>query len=512
MKRKMVCVLLAAALLLGLLAPCASAAQEPMEGMYTFAYHSELNGADLTHDFYYSERFFDHPATEYDHELATATLGLAMAAFNTWESDPYHWVDGNVGREDNLEAAYKTLGFTDAQFYHYDVSQNTVEDYAAYGIARKTLTAPDGGTSTLVVLMVRGGGYGNEWVANLKPGEGNVHEGFAAAVPEIFASLRDYLAAASAREELGTVKLWMGGYSRGGALAGLLAARVAQELPEIGRENTFVYTFAAPAALTADCDAALRWDHDNNHNADGTLKEQWDTSNVFNLVGSGDIVTRVLPESWGFHRNGNDRYLPAVRVRAEVAELNAALADMGAEELDFGLLAASEDTDSLETVLASFCGSQSQFVAKYQDAMMDIMECVFTRTEKEVQDGEILSDEELLFWLSTMGHMEQFPIWTVARNLWLASSMSRPILEQLGENVPLRAQQIIIPILTVGLCYQLETSALEMLARYILSLVAVRGQADQFLQVAFWHFPEVYVALMEHYEPSAHGMEAYTRN
>ncbi len=60
-----------------------------------------LSELDITHDFYYSESFFDHPATQYDHQLALVTLGMVVAAFNYRAvSDAQYWVNGAVGRED----------------------------------------------------------------------------------------------------------------------------------------------------------------------------------------------------------------------------------------------------------------------------------------------------------------------------------------------------------------------------------------------------------------------------
>ena len=114
--------------------------------------------------------------------------------------------------------------------------------------ARKTITL-NGKRTTIVALILRGGGYGGEWVSNLHTGAGHAHSGFIIPVHEVFADLKNYLAAAQQKGELGVVKLWMGGYSRGAAVANLLAARVNKELPGLERENVFVYAIATPMAL-----------------------------------------------------------------------------------------------------------------------------------------------------------------------------------------------------------------------------------------------------------------------
>ena len=102
--------------------------------------------------------------------------------------------------------------------------------------------------------------------------------------------------------------------------------------------------------------------------------------------------------------------------------------------------------------------------------------------------------------------------WTkVLRCVMTASAMSRPILEQVGAIVPLRAQQVVVPVLAVGLCYEVESDVLRMLVYYILSLMSVNSPADSVLRAAFCHYPENYITLMEYYDPAEHGMEAYTR-
>ena len=488
----------------------AQVGQRRADGTYPISYRCDLEVSDLEHDFYYSEQLFDHPAQQYDHALATLTLGMTMAASNSRASDGQYWLDGEAGRGRHLDQAFRTLGFGNIRLYHYDESLNHPARHAAYGIAQKTLTGADGKTTTLVAVMVRGAGYGGEWANNFEVNAGAAHTGFVDSAGELFTTVRQYLDEAAARGDLGELKLWAGGFSRGGALANLLAARLAHEVPELAVENTFVYTFAAPAALTAQASAGWMLDYDNNHTAAGSLKPDWDASNVFNLISSGDVVPRAMPEAWGYHRNGNDRYLPAVRDDAELRRLKALSEAAGLTDLDFGHLGTSEDTDSLVRTLLAVCTTQEMFVEKYQDALMDMMQCAMTRSEAEVAQGAILNDREVIERLLSLEHMDQIPWWTMVRNVWLASSMSRPLLEKWGANLPLQAQQVLVPLLAVGLCYNLETDVLQVLAQYIVSLFPVRGRVDQAVQVILCHYPETYLVLMEAYDPSAHGREPYT--
>ena len=79
-------------------------------GRYSIGIRSDLSGCDLTHSFYYSDSYFIHPATHYDHQLALATLGLVCAAANTVASDAEYWVNGSLGRETNNSSEDQPVG------------------------------------------------------------------------------------------------------------------------------------------------------------------------------------------------------------------------------------------------------------------------------------------------------------------------------------------------------------------------------------------------------------------
>ncbi len=239
--------------------PAAAAVGQPRSGgSYEVLYRNSLAQADAATTVYYSDRFFSHPATEYDAELALASLTMSLSACTTWDSYTDYAVQGNVGREANLAAAYKQLGFSNAVYFHYDKSRNAPSDSAAYSFAQKTWTE-NGQTKTILAVFLRGAGYGAEWASNLHLGDGAVHEGFSRPAAEAYTAFLQYLAQARQTGTLGDVSLWLSGYSRGGTIANLLAARILNTLPEFTPQNTYVYTFAASAALTADAALTLQW-------------------------------------------------------------------------------------------------------------------------------------------------------------------------------------------------------------------------------------------------------------
>ena len=330
---------------------------------------------------------------------------------------------------------------------------------------------------------------------------------------EVFADLKNYLAAAQQKGGLGVVKLWMGGYSRGAAVANLLAARVNKELPGLERENVFVYTFATPVALGPQDYPDLQQDYDNNHNADGSLKESWGESNIFNIISSGDIVPHLLPEEWSFHRNGNDRFLPSTRNEEELEDLNEmGKNDFGPTPLDFSWLATDKETNEVMLRMEEYFISRENYHEKYEAALMDMIQCAFIRSEKEVTQNKVLDDGEVIQRLRTLTHLKNMDYWKISRAVWAASTMSRAVLKRVdAENIPIRAQQIVVPILAVGLCYGLESEAVSLIAKYILMFVSMRSAPDDAIRAAFCHHCENYIALMEYYAPSEHCMEATTR-
>ena len=232
---------------------------------------------------------------------------------------------------------------------------------------------------------------------------------------------------------------------------------------------------------------------------------------IFSIISSGDAVARVLPAAWGYHRNGCDRFLPATRNAEELADLDALGAEFGPTPLVVSSLATAEDTSALIDIVAKFCVSRENFHQKYETAIMDMIQCAFIRSEKEVVDGYILSDGEIVERLQTLSHMKEIDYWQIGGSVWAASTMSRPILERYGQNVPLLARQILIPVLAVGLCYGIETDVVQMVAQYIIRLLTARGELDSVLRAAFCHHPENYISLMEYYTPEEHGMEPFTR-
>ena len=104
------------------------------------------------------------------------------------------------------------------------------------------------------------------------------------------------------KEIEGEVKLWVVGYSRGGAVANLTAAELSYPKnvpPEVAekvtwnREDVYGYTFEAPQGTQFI----------------NTILKKY--NNIKNIRNINDLVTYVAPSNWGFKRFGKDYLLPS---------------------------------------------------------------------------------------------------------------------------------------------------------------------------------------------------------
>ena len=73
------------------------------------------------------------------------------------------------------------------------------------------------------------------------------------------------------------------------------------------------------------------------------------------------------------------------------------------------------------------------------------------------------------------------------------------------------AHQTDIPMLAVGLCFELQPDTVQLVADFVLSTITVKGQLSGMLKTVMCHFQENYMTVLESYDPADHGMEPYTR-
>ena len=129
-------------------------------GKYSLSFRSELSQMDIEHEYYYSDSFLrTRPSS-----MTTSCAGHAGhggCGIHTWASEAKYWANGDVGRENSLDAAYTKLGYSDAKYRYYDIDVGKAGDFVGWSTARKTITL-NGRRTTIVALILRGGGYGGD--------------------------------------------------------------------------------------------------------------------------------------------------------------------------------------------------------------------------------------------------------------------------------------------------------------------------------------------------------------
>lgn len=133
------------------------------------------------------------------------------------------------------------------------------------------------GEITRVAVVLRGT-QGREWYSNFDVGYGCEHRGFAKAADFAEQQLSDYL---FNHFLPGTPVFYLTGYSRGGAVANILAKRLCDRY---GVDRVRCYTFASPHTCIVPGGARYH--------------------GIFNLVRDEDFFTRVPLSGWGYQKYG----------------------------------------------------------------------------------------------------------------------------------------------------------------------------------------------------------------
>ena len=220
----------------------------------------------------FEDSYFNAPSTEYNHNLAQASIGLAVAAFRpVFDKE-------NISPSQHAIQFMLDCGFEDLRTDDYDKNPSLYTVASIIGM--KKMTDDNGEPYTLIAVAVCGGGYSNEWMSNFTVGTGERHQGFDSAANLIVNRIFGYI---GRRNIQGRVKIWITGFSRSAAVSNIAAADLVDS-GSFNKEDIFAYLFATPRT-TKDDDP-----------------ERYD--NIFSIVGQYDPVPQVPLSSWGFERYG----------------------------------------------------------------------------------------------------------------------------------------------------------------------------------------------------------------
>ena len=203
----------------------------------------------LSVDFTFDDKDFDASATKFNRSLALSSYLAACSSDNDllWRN------------------FYSSIGFGG-----YKAGKDETKDFI---VAYKFVN-----DYAVVAPAIRSFGYRDGWVNNVTMGlEGN-HNGFEEST-EILLSMVDDIQELQGKK----MKFWLTGFSRGGAIASLLATHILDEqLYGVSEDDVFCYSFEAPAYITQ----AKEYD------------------NIFNFSNDCDLIPRVIPEEYGLTTNG----------------------------------------------------------------------------------------------------------------------------------------------------------------------------------------------------------------
>ena len=249
-------------------------------------------------DVYFSQGYFEHPSTEYDPHLATASLAMVITTFTDFGPFDDDWY---YNQSKFIQEYFSVIGF-DGFTVNEDYRQSANFDTIGLAAAKKQM-----GDYTVVAITPRSGGYFREWANNMHLGDGSksdmMHEGWYNAAKKLLFFLDGYV-----RDQgvTGKVKLWMSGFSRGGATTNIAAALLDNKLDKgekffsngatLAREDIYAYTFEAPQGANVNSK---------------TIKAPKDPlyDNIFNIVNPLDVVPKVAMKEYGFTRFGRDKYV-----------------------------------------------------------------------------------------------------------------------------------------------------------------------------------------------------------
>ena len=357
---------------------------------YSFRYNCEEK--DYNGTIYYTDDYFKSSAdrSRPDVSLASASIHFAVAAFNAMDSAEY------TDKDRNVRNLLTMLGYSD-----YDCSesfhQKPSDDSIAIAAAAKK---PAGADYTLMAVAVRGGGYEAEWSGNFSLGKVGNHTDFQQCADYCMTFLRQYV---QDHHITGRVKLWLTGYSRGGAVGNIMAGEIdrGNALPglTVSYEDLYAYFFEPPQGVEVSNDP-----RNARYN------------NIWNFLNYNDVVPLVAMSELGFSRYGRDYYYPDATMANYAAQREAMLHFYDAQESkefreytvdDFQMKKFDpangfivDDTESTMTqgdferklvskMVTDTIKTRDNYVNEYQNGFRAVMHVVFGKSLFTGREGDV---------------------------------------------------------------------------------------------------------------------------
>ena len=267
-----------------------AAEPETIRGMYPYyaffedpdhPWTSVWDALDATDSYEYSDQFFAEASPGIHERLRVMSYALALAGFEN-KADGYPYDDAEPANP-KLRKLLGELGFAD--YKAWDESSEDSGHSMGTSIAHKTIAyeTDAGGTEAkeLIVVAPRNYNYMTEWLSNFNVGETGDHAGFSESAGLVLDRIDEYIG----EHSLTNYKIWIVGYSRGGAVVDLVAKRLNENIAsyDMTADDLYAYTFGAPRASATEPGY----------------------TNIHDVKDGNDLLLGYLfPEAWGLHNTG----------------------------------------------------------------------------------------------------------------------------------------------------------------------------------------------------------------
>ena len=249
-------------------------------------------GAEKVEVYTYTDDYFKKSGRDFNEHLATLSFALATASVSSTR-EPFT-DDGYQNKNRNAVAFMEDTGFSEIS-YNHDYTIKPTKDTMGVACAKKQIIE-NGKPYTLLVILPRSAGYEAEWGNNFVLGADGNAAGFDANAEKCLAFAKDYIAE---KKISGDIKVWTTGYSRGGSVTNLIAAKLIDDPQDylgdtvsLTSDNLYAYTCGTPSAA----------DIDNNPRDDRY-------AGIFNSYLQTELASAMAPIDMGFERYGTDRVL-----------------------------------------------------------------------------------------------------------------------------------------------------------------------------------------------------------
>ncbi len=425
-------------------------------------------------DYYtYTDDYFKASGREFSEHLATMSMCLAEATPGSLREPCTP--EGYANKCRNAIALLEDLGFSDIEV-NSDYTVKPDKDSMGVACAHKKI-AVGSEEYTLLVILPRSAGYEAEWGNNFVLGESGDAQGFAGAAEKCLDYAKSYV---TEYDISGNLKIWCVGYSRGAAVANILAKNLTDDPQKwlgdsaaLKPNDLYSYNFGTPLGADSKNDP-----HSERY------------AGIFNFYTNTEFASVLPPTELGFERYGTDIHLPdwsrydamldnlytcAPDIHEVYAsQMNSTLYHPKKLSLSDGSVALVDDDDSYlpdnaaqylageMAYLAQIVGGRENYSAMYEKSLSNLIAYYFSLTGEDASafTSSLTSDEKSVYLIAAM-----YAYFIRQKNSGNGSMNSNLIREKAKEIVAIGANT---GEASTGISPQMIAKVSSLLIRYLL--------------------------------------------